>query len=98
MKTVLKRASYAFLVVMLSLSVTWAQRTNFVEKQMLIFPLQPQHAHGSSIVELPNGDILAAWFQGSGERHANDVVIMGRSEEHTSELQSRENLVCRLLL
>src|SRR5690606_41906458 len=31
----------------------------------------------------------------------NDVVTVrdnGRSEEHTSELQSRENLVCRLLL
>src|SRR5690606_40704392 len=27
-----------------------------------------------------------------------DVVLNGRSEEHTSELQSRENLVCRLLL
>src|SRR5690606_41999598 len=26
------------------------------------------------------------------------VVTIGRSEEHTSELQSRENLVCRLLL
>src|SRR5690606_14592852 len=26
------------------------------------------------------------------------VVGAGRSEEHTSELQSRENLVCRLLL
>src|SRR5690606_40740819 len=26
------------------------------------------------------------------------VEIEGRSEEHTSELQSRENLVCRLLL
>src|SRR5690606_41790238 len=25
-------------------------------------------------------------------------VARGRSEEHTSELQSRENLVCRLLL
>src|SRR5690606_39752433 len=25
-------------------------------------------------------------------------VLSGRSEEHTSELQSRENLVCRLLL
>src|SRR5690606_40103051 len=25
-------------------------------------------------------------------------VSLGRSEEHTSELQSRENLVCRLLL
>src|SRR5436309_4847497 len=28
---------------------------------------------------------------------ANGVVVV-RSEEHTSELQSRENLVCRLLL
>src|SRR5690606_39846478 len=27
-----------------------------------------------------------------------DGVTMMRSEEHTSELQSRENLVCRLLL
>src|SRR5690606_40995011 len=27
-----------------------------------------------------------------------DVVQLIRSEEHTSELQSRENLVCRLLL
>src|SRR5207302_3903292 len=26
------------------------------------------------------------------------AVAAGRSEEHTSELQSRENLVCRLLL
>src|SRR5690606_40344799 len=27
-----------------------------------------------------------------------DSFWVGRSEEHTSELQSRENLVCRLLL
>src|SRR5690606_40903429 len=26
------------------------------------------------------------------------LIIVRRSEEHTSELQSRENLVCRLLL
>src|SRR5690606_39346896 len=26
------------------------------------------------------------------------ATVAGRSEEHTSELQSRENLVCRLLL
>src|SRR5690606_40643130 len=26
------------------------------------------------------------------------AMYLGRSEEHTSELQSRENLVCRLLL
>src|SRR5690606_41293155 len=29
--------------------------------------------------------------------YAQDITV-GRSEEHTSELQSRENLVCRLLL
>src|SRR5690606_42051061 len=28
----------------------------------------------------------------------NGLIDAGRSEEHTSELQSRENLVCRLLL
>ncbi len=44
---------------------------------MLIFPLQGQHVHGSSIVRLPNGDWLATWFQGSGERTADDVKIMG---------------------
>src|SRR5690606_668792 len=29
---------------------------------------------------------------------ARQLVVVDRSEEHTSELQSRENLVCRLLL
>ena len=48
-----------------------------VVKSMLIFPLQPLHTHGSSIVNLPNGDFLAAWFEGSGERTADDVKIMG---------------------
>src|SRR5436309_14618978 len=33
-----------------------------------------------------------------GEPHARRPASVWRSEEHTSELQSRENLVCRLLL
>jgi len=45
--------------------------------QVEIFPLVKEHTHGSTIVELPNGDLLAAWFQGSGERWADDVRIMG---------------------
>src|SRR5690606_42120743 len=32
------------------------------------------------------------------EEDEDDDVPAARSEEHTSELQSRENLVCRLLL
>src|SRR5207302_7594476 len=31
-------------------------------------------------------------------KHHHGGEDVGRSEEHTSELQSRENLVCRLLL
>lgn len=43
----------------------------------LVFPMQPQHVHASSLVSLPNGDLLIAWYQGSGERTADDVRVMG---------------------
>src|SRR2546430_7445954 len=33
-----------------------------------------------------------------GRDHARPVEVVRRSEEHTSELQSQSNLVCRLLL
>ncbi len=35
------------------------------------------HTHGGTIVELPNGDLMAAWFEGTGERWADDVSIRG---------------------
>src|SRR5438270_3920862 len=34
----------------------------------------------------------------TGTRRPRVVLLLGRSEEHTSELQSQSNLVCRLLL
>src|SRR5690606_40846974 len=43
---------------------------------------------------LPGNDVEAAMLR---ERSAA-LRTSARSEEHTSELQSRENLVCRLLL
>src|SRR5690606_40940902 len=47
------------------------------------------------------GSLTQQWIQGSWlvltEKPVIDVVS-ARSEEHTSELQSREKLVCRLLL
>src|SRR3712207_7636707 len=36
--------------------------------------------------------------QPAGQRGARGGGVPGRSEEHTSELQSRQYLVCRLLL
>ena len=55
------------------------QKNNYksIIKEELIFAPQSEHTHGSSLVELPNGDYLVAWFQGSGERKADDVRIMG---------------------
>jgi len=50
-----------------------------------IFPLQDQHCHGSTIVELPDKDLLVAWFQGSGERTADDVVIKGSRYNHITK-------------
>src|SRR5690606_41708259 len=40
----------------------------------------------------PLGEKIVMWWNFIGRSHDE------RSEEHTSELQSRENLVCRLLL
>ncbi len=43
----------------------------------LIFPLHPKHNHAPGIVEGPNGDLIASWYRGSGERRADDVAVYG---------------------
>lgn len=41
-----------------------------------VFDRVSEHTHGSGIVELPDGELLAVWFQGDGERKANYGRIM----------------------
>jgi predicted neuraminidase len=64
-----------------------------VVKSELIFPLQGKHVHASSIAYLPNGDFLVVWFQGSGERKADDVKIMGARLQKGSDTWSRPFLM-----
>jgi predicted neuraminidase len=64
-----------------NISGAYSQRALFDKEE--IFPGQHEHAHGSTILELPNGDLLAAWFQGSGERWADDVRILGSRKKHS---------------
>src|SRR2546427_9508901 len=52
------------------------------------FPYGPRRAHGSHCAVVRR----AAKILGTARQNA------ARSEEHTSELQSQSNLVCRLLL
>src|SRR2546430_17589717 len=42
--------------------------------------------------------LFAIGLAGALTRRNVILVLIGRSEEHTSELQSQSNLVCRLLL
>src|SRR3989442_9706343 len=51
--------------------------------------------------DLPDGEVGMLWVRGdspSGKSCPRSSRTLTRSEEHTSELQSRPHLVCRLLL
>jgi predicted neuraminidase len=67
----------AHLMFLLATGQGSAQEVSANFQSRLIFPVQEKHVHSSSVVELPNGDLLAVWFHGSGERTADDVVIQG---------------------
>src|SRR5436309_7473471 len=70
-----------------------------------------ENAQGFMSLPTPRMDMYANWQPGSESRSCGRFQYRllatshwirssnySRSEEHTSELQSRENLVCRLLL
>ena len=65
------------LLIFLSLFQFAFSQSKAIVNSMLIFPVQEKHVHASSIVSLPNGDFLAVWFHGSGERTSDDVKLMG---------------------
>jgi predicted neuraminidase len=48
----------------------------------LVFPLERWHNHSSSVVELPGGDLLVCWYNGSGERTADDVKVEAARLRH----------------
>src|SRR3954447_24061138 len=60
-------------VVLLMLSLCRAAEP--FRRSELIFEPEAWHNHSSSIVELPNGDLFACWYHGSGERKADDVRV-----------------------
>src|SRR5690606_41730587 len=60
-----------------------------VKAEALLFAASPQWNGNKEYANFKNKD---------GKLLANINYDESRSEEHTSELQSRENLVCRLLL
>ncbi len=68
---------FAFMLYIHASAQSIVSKADALVESTLIFPSQAKHVHGSSLVALPNGDFLAVWFYGSGERTADDVQLMG---------------------
>src|SRR5690606_39522800 len=66
------------------------RRSENVKIELLVIIKAPNHIH--PMTQTPDDDLSAF----DADKLESDKRL--RSEEHTSELQSRENLVCRLLL
>ncbi len=80
-------------VMVISRGMAGAEGSKAMISADLVFPLQGKHVHGSSLIELPGGGFLCCWFEGSGERKANDVVIMGSMLNHGAAAWSRPFLM-----
>ncbi|MFH1739048.1 MAG: sialidase family protein [bacterium] len=65
---------FLVIAVLFGIGSAWAEP---VFRTQNLFPFVDKHVHSSSIVECPNGDLLACWFHGSGERWADDVLVQG---------------------
>src|SRR5207302_8152227 len=65
---------------------------------MTITPLAPREPYWLAVPASFNTSIRATSLGAMSASAAAPAVLGTRSEEHTSDLQSRENLVCRLLL
>jgi predicted neuraminidase len=68
------QASVIIALLVVLLRPGFAAQEPFLKSE-IIFPMEKWHNHASCVVEQPNGDLLACWFHGSGERTADDVRI-----------------------
>src|SRR5690606_40743392 len=81
---------------------------NYSKDFLMKFKKLGQANNQDAPIEILDGEVMVAGAKiiasipaGNGIVHIVDKVLLPptpRSEEHTSELQSRENIVCRLLL
>src|SRR5690606_40476263 len=81
-------------------------RSDEVHREVLVALRERERDHAHAVLEALEvalaveglERVARVVLEGPEERLEAELLRVGRSEEHTSELQSRENLVCRLLL
>lgn len=64
-------------LILAGLAATTAAGAEPFLESVAIFPAEDKHNHASCVIELSGGDLLTAWYRGTGERSADDVEIMG---------------------
>src|SRR3712207_8797527 len=81
-------------------STLFPYTTLFRSERLHMVQRDPPHLRAGPAGVAPQGEQPAHLLQREGEvpRVADEAQHGDRSEEHTSELQSRQYLVCRLLL
>src|SRR2546430_11757761 len=77
--------------------------TTLFRSQLRVGSLQgPEYVgrdlHAVDVQQRPRAYRIRQTLSGQPRAHQELAGLPGRSEEHTSELQSQSNLVCRLLL
>src|SRR5690606_39357022 len=97
------KSSLLLCVGLVSANLSFSQKA-IVEKADLknvtVFTNAAELSHTANI-NIPSGNSEIVFTHVANSIDENSIQIgtgANRSEEHTSELQSRENLVCRLLL
>src|SRR5690606_41892030 len=102
----LRRPPWVSLLSLLDALPIWPYEVTFVEVQDLFEVSGHVQAEREAVIQnLARADLVGGHPPGGAETELHLVAVFvrfgcydRRSEEHTSELQSRENLVCRLLL
>jgi len=59
----------------------------------LLFPYRADHNHAPGLVECSNGDLIASWYRGSGERSSDDVRVCGARLRKGSREWSKDFLM-----
>jgi predicted neuraminidase len=77
----MQSTSLAILFIAAVLAIPGAFAENPIHEAEIIFEPLQLHSHSSSIVETPEGNLLACWFQGGGERKNDDVRVMGARKQ-----------------
>src|SRR5207244_10690000 len=78
--------------------VTSEQTALIADAQSTVGELMDEYRTAHEMYSLASGGQLQHQvFEGDGVVVAHDPFMSARSEEHTSELQSPDHLVCRLL-